>query len=303
MALINEGGKLLIQNGALASGAGCCCGGGPCDPATCPNGTECQPPCVCVDGECVQAPGACCINGSCDLSYATQEECESCETVNQCYEYLYLEDPEQPCPEGWQGGGGWCSRSTTPESCGDCQGECYPQQIGPCGKWIPDSTSCDESPQCDGVDVIYICGIPGGFDTPGAGGVTPGKRWTFQGVLVVGGEVSGLTPPATIAWGFAKDPFSNTYTSSSPVYAGSLSVQCGRWVYSWADFPTNPCLWASMSLTVDMGPAGPDGCLPSGGSGIAYWSAVNCDLNSPNYGQAISGSLPVTLSASTDPSC
>jgi hypothetical protein len=33
MALINEGGKLLLQNGALASGSGCCCGGA-CECAT-----------------------------------------------------------------------------------------------------------------------------------------------------------------------------------------------------------------------------------------------------------------------------
>lgn len=31
MALINQGGKLLLQNGALASGSGCCCGGSPCE--------------------------------------------------------------------------------------------------------------------------------------------------------------------------------------------------------------------------------------------------------------------------------
>jgi hypothetical protein len=50
MALINQGGKLLLQNGALASGAGCCCSkcSGPCDAESpCPEG------CVCVDGECV----------------------------------------------------------------------------------------------------------------------------------------------------------------------------------------------------------------------------------------------------------
>lgn len=36
MALIIQGGKLLLQNGALASGAGCCCG----SPCNCNNETD-----------------------------------------------------------------------------------------------------------------------------------------------------------------------------------------------------------------------------------------------------------------------
>lgn len=62
MALINEGGKLLLRDGKLGTGQGCCCGG--CNPSSCPNGTECTPPCVCVDGFC--CPGNACCYWSCD---------------------------------------------------------------------------------------------------------------------------------------------------------------------------------------------------------------------------------------------
>jgi hypothetical protein len=72
MALINEGGKLLLQNGALANGAGCCCG--QCDPATCPTGTECQPPCVCVNGNCVRCSGPCDGENPCPEGCA----CDNC---------------------------------------------------------------------------------------------------------------------------------------------------------------------------------------------------------------------------------
>jgi hypothetical protein len=55
MALVNQGGSLLLRNGALASGAGCCCSkcSGPCDEEN-----PCGEGCVCVDGECV--PADCC---------------------------------------------------------------------------------------------------------------------------------------------------------------------------------------------------------------------------------------------------
>jgi hypothetical protein len=54
MALVNQGGSFLLQNGALATGAGCCCNkcSGPCDGENpCPEG------CECVDGQCVDCPG------------------------------------------------------------------------------------------------------------------------------------------------------------------------------------------------------------------------------------------------------
>jgi len=74
MALINQGGALLLQGGALASGAACCCGkcSGPC-----PNGVaDCATGCGCSSGQCVPCQGACdeenpcpegcyCCNGQC----------------------------------------------------------------------------------------------------------------------------------------------------------------------------------------------------------------------------------------------
>lgn len=132
MALINEGGKLLLQNGALASGAGCCCGGcsGPCDEES-----PCAEGCECVDGQCVEGARCCLPSCTCTNQYSTQLECEQCDTVNTCYEYLYPENPEDPCPSGWSGGGGFCSRITTVESCSQCAGYCDSYTIGPCGSW------------------------------------------------------------------------------------------------------------------------------------------------------------------------
>ena len=80
MALINQGGKLLLKNGALAGGTACCCGkcSGPC-----PTGvTDCPVGCGCSSGQCVECasqaycrpgmygfgtcpPGCCCLGNKC----------------------------------------------------------------------------------------------------------------------------------------------------------------------------------------------------------------------------------------------
>jgi hypothetical protein len=51
MALINQGGKLLLRDGKLGTGQACCCNkcSGPCD-----GENPCPPGCVCVDGQCVE---------------------------------------------------------------------------------------------------------------------------------------------------------------------------------------------------------------------------------------------------------
>jgi hypothetical protein len=129
MALINQGGKLLLQNGALASGEACCCGGGTC----------CLPDGTCGSG-------------------LTQAQCEACETTITCFEETYPpctyaeqdengQCPEgfvaigggclqcEPCPEGWSGSDGYCYRVTNPATCDDCAGSCTSQEEGVCGEW------------------------------------------------------------------------------------------------------------------------------------------------------------------------
>lgn len=157
MALVNHGGKLLLQNGALATGAACCCNkcSGPC-----PNGvSDCAPGCACVNGECVSP---CCINGALDSSYTSQESCEDCTTTNTCSEYMYLEDPEASCPEGWTSDGwGGCSRTTNPASCESCSGYCYSEQSGPCGVWLTGDILERTNPcaPCDN-SCIGVCELP-----------------------------------------------------------------------------------------------------------------------------------------------
>lgn len=123
MSLTVQDGKLVLRSGALGTGQGCCCGGG---------------------------GGVCCLpGGTCSTEYATQAECEECGQVNTCYEEMFLEDPEQPCPEGWQGSGGYCFRTTSPASCDDCAGFCTSEQSGPCGVW-KSGKECDPTPCCVG---------------------------------------------------------------------------------------------------------------------------------------------------------
>jgi len=137
MALINQGGKLLLQNGALASGAACCCGGcsGPCSDMN-----PCQPGCVCDYSNAATAY-RCVRNGDVDLSLTSEASCEECVTecdYNQCDEYMYVEEG-QSCPEGWVSDGyGGCYRTTYPSSCSQCNGYCYSEgctSTGNCGQW------------------------------------------------------------------------------------------------------------------------------------------------------------------------
>jgi hypothetical protein len=144
-------------NGQQDCGPGCTCSGGlcvGCRETACPNGDECGPGCACVDGQCVPA-GNCCINNACDPSYTTQEACEECTTTYTCYEELFQEDPEQPCPEGWSGGYGYCSRTTTVASCAECLGSsCYEQKTGPCGKFVD---KCEDISECTEVEHYCDC--------------------------------------------------------------------------------------------------------------------------------------------------
>jgi len=78
MTLVNQGGSLLLQNGALATGQACCCGGG----------------------------GCCCVNNTPNPEITTRAECEACVSTFYCTETMWLDDWEQPCPEGWSGGYG-----------------------------------------------------------------------------------------------------------------------------------------------------------------------------------------------------
>ena len=103
MALVNQGGSLLLQNGALATGQACCCEkcSGPC-----PTGvSECAPGCGCKDSKCVPCSGPCdesnpcpegcsCVDGECvDLP------CEDCTAKLNAGEYaLDVEYPDMTFP-------------------------------------------------------------------------------------------------------------------------------------------------------------------------------------------------------------
>jgi hypothetical protein len=175
MALINQGGKLLLQNGALASGAACCCNkcSGPCDSENpCPEG------CACVDGECVTSP----CSGPCGcqeqdfacsvIFFDTEEEANQfCQDPAKIFRNCDIYDPAvNPLPDqGERWGVDYCectAPSACPEGCAcvdgecvECQGICciqidgadapptlqagYTQQTcedcedGPCGTWYP----------------------------------------------------------------------------------------------------------------------------------------------------------------------
>lgn len=257
MAIINQGGKLLLQNGALASGAGCCCGG---------------------------PTGVCCVNGTCDPSYTTQEACEECETVYECTEYLFLEDPQQACPEGWIGSGGFCYRVTNPESCGECAGDCFPQEVGPCGEWI-EGGDCNVTPDCTGAVGFYICGIPNTFSVP-VDNTSPRPAPDFR---TTGFEYipDGLY--------IEYDAATGTFSSAAP-YAGVLGNVCGRWKISIGPFQQgNLCDVPTMSIEIDLGPVVPGECLPMSGDGILYWEACR-DCQTP-CGWLLPG--PAFISGST----
>ena len=134
-------------NGQQDCGTGCTCSGGQCvgcRETACPNGNECPEGCACVNGECVPPVGCCCANGQI-IEGSTQEQCEQCDVTNYCQEYIYLENPEDSCPEGFTPDGwGGCSRTTTPASCAECDGWCYSWQSGLCGTWYPDCTTAQK---------------------------------------------------------------------------------------------------------------------------------------------------------------
>lgn len=268
MPLYLKDGKLLVAGGKLATGQGCCCGG---------------------------PTGACCINGVCDPSYTTQEECEACETVNTCTEYLFLEDPEQSCPEGWTSDGfGGCSRVTNPESCEDCTGWCDSTQTGPCGDWI-ENTDCNATPDCTGVVGYYICGIPDTFAVPvdnTSPRPAPGFRQTGFEYLPDGLYIE-------------YDPLNGQFTSAAP-YSGTLANTCGRWTMSIGPFSQgNLCDVPTMSIVLDFGPVVPGECIPLSGTGVLYWEICR-DCQTPCGwllpGPAlISGSTPISVTLSETP--
>ena len=152
MALINQGGKLLLQNGALTTGQACCCNkcSGPCDKYN-----KCVLGCGCDTSLPTAYAGECLKNGSVDHAIITEAECEECLTeceYNQCDEYMYVEEG-QSCPDGWQSDGwGGCYRTTYPSSCSQCNGYCYSEgctSTGNCGQWVTYPIGkCDVQPPC-----------------------------------------------------------------------------------------------------------------------------------------------------------
>lgn len=272
MPIYLHDGKLLIESNKLATSEQCCC----------------APP----------ATGACCINGACDPTYTTQEECEACETVNNCTEYLFLEDPEEPCPEGWTPDGfGGCSRVTNPASCEECGGFCEPTQTGPCGDWI-ENTDCNATADCSETPTIYVCGIPATVDVP----------------------VDNTSPrpaPGTIETGFGEPwffggvdlqviPGGGGFQSGYPGFAASLTNECGRWRLSIGPANhSNLCSLATISIVADLGSVDDQGCLPISGTGTLFWSTCRdcqtpCGFNLPGPSQ-ISGSVPVSITISDSP--
>lgn len=117
-----DDGKLVVRNGALGTGQACCCGGGVC----------------------------CLPDGTCSTEYVTQAQCEECESTSTCQEYVFLENPEDQCPEGFTPDGfGGCSRTTVVASCAECPGYCTTVTSGTCGQWVSQQT-CDPYPCCTG---------------------------------------------------------------------------------------------------------------------------------------------------------
>lgn len=151
MTLINQGGSLLLRNGALATGQACCCGGcsGPCSDTN-----PCQPSCVC-DYSSATTAYRCIRNGVVDPLLTTEAACEECATecdYNQCDEYMHVEEG-QSCPEGWMSDGyGGCYRTTYPSSCSQCNGYCYSEgctSTGNCGQWTQYQIgNCVAAPNC-----------------------------------------------------------------------------------------------------------------------------------------------------------
>jgi hypothetical protein len=105
MALVNQGGSLLLQNGALATTQACCCNkcSGPC-----PNGvSDCAPGCECVDGQCAYCTGQ--IVGyysGCQCFHApelegTGEAAAIACAQSACDQFWTPEYSQYACPEGY----------------------------------------------------------------------------------------------------------------------------------------------------------------------------------------------------------
>lgn len=147
MAIVRSGGNIVSKDGKLGTGNGCCCGG-PCNPSTCPNGTECAPPCVCVDGQCAPS-GCCCVNGVQAPEHTTKAACEQCEEVNTCTEYQPQDCNYVPqdCTYADQDENGQCPEGFTQTPWGSCE------QCDPCPEgYTPDPffggcTQCDPCPE------------------------------------------------------------------------------------------------------------------------------------------------------------
>lgn len=239
---------------------------------------------TCADNPC----GVCCIDGACDSTYTTQESCELCETVNVCTEYLFLEDPGQPCPEGWQGSGGFCQRTTNPESCEECAGECASQQVGPCGKWLTNA-ACNASPDCASVANICVdLNVP--REIPGSTGnrFDPnGRLWLFDPDGSDTDTIRAIMPRS-----------GNTqFLFSTPLVELRLRPECGRWVLRWNVPMTNYEAYANYRFEIDMGPVTDGECDPfPSASGTLYWDnpGVFFGPGNPFNQPPRSGSMQIT---------
>lgn len=102
----------------------------------CPEGQNC------CGGNCQDEPcePCCCINGVIQAAGSyTQETCEACEVIVNCYEFMATTDP---CPDGWESVLDGCSRITHPTSCDECSGySCSSYTVGACGTWYSDCLS------------------------------------------------------------------------------------------------------------------------------------------------------------------
>lgn len=166
MPLYLKDGKLLVEGGALGTGAACCCNkcSGPCDGETpCPEG------CACVDGACVADSGACCLpDGTCVDGV---NECPpQCVCEYRVGEATYDEATDSfVCPEGQREEGTFCFESTIVPACPDgtcetCEA-CPPENLtasgpAPSGTFHPGQT-CADNPCFESWMCCFILGPEG----------------------------------------------------------------------------------------------------------------------------------------------
>jgi len=314
MSLTAQGGKLVVRNGALGTTQACCCNkcSGPCDAEN-----PCGEGCVCVDGQCVAATGCCCINGQ-GVGGHTQESCEECTTTNVCNEFMYLEDPEASCPEGWMSNGwGGCTRTTNPASCGSCSGDCEQQQSGTCGEWLSGGT-CEMVQVCEAEDP-YVCvslNDPSITVTLAAAPAieASGGSWSLFGHQ--GGNNGpvfgyGFTSPWRLTFergggGYSPVDFNTLWAPQNGSF--SLTQECGRWRVSSTgsgtlttrnvNFPNSFNLinftmsFAADSETLESGTCGPEDGMTL--TGTLTWTASYAQAG----GTAASGSKQITVTVS-----